>query len=742
MKNFKFTLSAAALSLALLASACGESITDTEVSQNTDTNEVTSAIEETESSEEIAETKEPDQTFSQKYEIPLTTYEVGDVGTATVTLTYNSEIFTEDDSYLENIIAIQCDDPDTTENMIFNQAYGGYAREYNLTITEELTPGSDRICSVTRYYHGFEEQRLIDAYGAERDSELRARREYMYFLKLQECTYLMLTFRVPDDAPEIADEGKLFDSVAQSAEVSVGMDMSTYSKYLLDRVTVMMKGIDFYVTASDGSFYYENYPCYAGIAYLNAMQTDKWAVHSDQMLLTPDYDSFRIDVGGYTIYATESENVIGIKTPNENTVVCYSVPEGTVDAARGIMSPDIFFESDTAYVIKKAELYGTNYAVVKLTNGEICVAIAEELKYTAFYTIEDTYEAAEGQIKLTSFENVLGKDGIQLYYVQGANAAANCFFTLENGVPKLYLKCGKTAYPSGDYLISQQGSMDGDVILYKTENGVLVSENLNVKLQKLLPEAKDIFVYYRPHYIYEGHRGLFEISAAYENYKYDSYIGWLEDGELVIIDNDEITLPEYTYVPEKYTTDEEGRKWLTTRLGTDFALWEEIDPTTLGEEELTEYMKHAREAASSVMLVLNVDSAFLIYSTPYTSQTPEGYYYQSYYNPCNNPAFPTLSSWENYLRRIFSEELADKYMEQSPFAEIDGKLCCVAATRGSETRYVESKITAVTDTDITYIDYVYDYSHDGTGEAELIAHEFHYSKTGDGWRWTEIYNYW
>ena len=90
----------------------------------------------------------------------------------------------------------------------------------------------------------------------------------------------------------------------------------------------------------------------------------------------------------------------------------------------------------------------------------------------------------------------------------------------------------------------------------------------------------------------------------------------------------------------------------------------------------------------------------------------------------------------------FSEELADKYMEQSPFAEIDGKLCCVSATRGSETSYVESKITAVTATDITYIDYVYEYSYDGDGEAELIAHEFHYSKTDDGWRWTEFYNYW
>jgi len=745
VKSFKVTLCATVLSLALIVSGCGESVTDSDTSPSPDTSEITSTlIEETENGEETAEVQKLAQTISREYELPLTTFNngIGSVGNATVTLTYDSEIFTEDDSYLENISVVQCDEPTTTENLIFNWCYGGFAREYNLTITEELTPESDHIRSVTRYYHGFEEQRLIDAYGADRDAELRARREYMYLLKLQECTYLILIFRVPDDAPEITDEGKLFDSVAKSADVSVSVDMNAYSKYLLDRITVMMKYMDFYATTSDGSAYYENIHSYAGFAYLNTMQTDKWVVHRDQMLLAPDYDRLRIDIGGYCIYATESENVVGINHPNENIVMCYSVPEGTVDAACDIVRSDVFFENDIVNVITSTERNGVNYAVVKLTSGKICVAVADGLKYTAFYTVDDTYEAAEGQIKLTSFEHVLGKDGLQLYYVQGANAASNCFFTFENGMPKLFLKCGKTAVPLGDYLISQQGSMDSDIILYKFENGGIVSENLNIKLQNRFQEAKDIYVYYRPYYIYEDHHGLFEITAEYDYYKFDDYIGWLENGELVILSEGEITLPEYTYIPEKYSADDEGREWITNGLGTDFALWDEIDPTTLGDEELTEYMKHARQAASSVMLGLNVDSGFLIHNPPYISQTPEIYYYKTYYEPCNNPAFPTLSSWENYLRRIFSKELADKYMEQSPFVEIDGKLCCVSAARGSEIFYIESKITTVTDTDITYTDYIHDYSYGGAGEDEIIAHEFHYSKTGEGWRWTVFYNYW
>ena len=80
-------------------------------------------------------------------------------------------------------------------------------------------------------------------------------------------------------------------------------------------------------------------------------------------------------------------------------------------------------------------------------------------------------------------------------------------------------------------------------------------------------------------------------------------------------------------------------------------------------------------------------------------------------------------------------------MEYSPLAEIDGKLYCQNAARGSQVHYIESKITSVTATDITYIDYVHDFSCGDAEEAETVAHEFHYSKTDDGWRWTVFYCY-
>ncbi len=268
------------------------------------------------------------------YTVPVMTYGNYDsnVGSAQIGLVYNSAIYTEDDRYLENMTVVRCDVPDVTENEIFNWCYSGFAKVYDLTITEELKPDEYKNYEGVRYFHGFEDQVLVDVYGEDKDAEYRARREYMYLLKLQDSTYLMLSWRVPDDMTEIPNEGEHFDNAAARASVSINWNRKNYSEYLLERVVAILRSSEFYVDTASGQCTFPNENGMAGESFADAMQADKWMMQKDQSIRTKDAERFYMSVQNYRIYAADMDGYMIIETPRSDFSVCYCVPEGTVDA--------------------------------------------------------------------------------------------------------------------------------------------------------------------------------------------------------------------------------------------------------------------------------------------------------------------------------------------------------------------------------------------------------------------------
>ena len=276
--------------------------------------------------------------FTDEMTVPLQIYgsDTETIGEVEVTLLCNEILcggeyghFTET-AGLEQVTAVRCD-TGVTEEEIFNWCYSGFAREYNVHEYRNYTREDGWYCSGKRYYHGMND-REIAAYGREKDAEYRARREYMYLLRIADCTYLMLDFRVPHDAPALENEGVYYDRAVGRTQTTIRLDTESFGAYILDSLTEMLR------TESTFSVQTEKGVLYPTDAqpYLDAMQAETWIPEPPDSEYTADSGSFMLSVNRLLLCASDEEHMILIApgSTDEGIMTVFRTPSGTAERLR------------------------------------------------------------------------------------------------------------------------------------------------------------------------------------------------------------------------------------------------------------------------------------------------------------------------------------------------------------------------------------------------------------------------
>ena len=420
---------------------------------------------------------------------------------------------------------------------------------------------------------------------------------------------------------------------------------------------------------------------------------------------------------------------------------------------------------------------GISVSVVRPRDDSVKAAIRNIFEYTEFYTI-DTPDAAEttdanatdstgantadtsdsdtsdadivievdlAKVDMDTFTDLLGQRGIIITYDDGSDTT-QLYFTFDSNTPSLMLESDNKLTRIGEYLFERDLDSHTET-LYRYKNEQLYKYSLDAEFMELTG-ALDVTVSYMPNYRYLDHDGLFLIDCRInEDYNYENYIGWLENGSFTLVKSTDTLLPPYKYTPTKPNNDETATEWLNENLGGEFVLAEKIDPSLISGDLLKSYMDDAYEAGVSILRVFDLDSAIMYvpesmitdFSTIETYYTKNMAYYRT-----NNPAFSNLSAFETYMREILSDELVDSLMAKNMFIEYNGELWGVQGTRGSNIHrtLVETKVTNVTDTDITYVCVVEERPNLDEDTVNIIELEYHYTKTDSGWRWTslDLYN--
>ena len=420
---------------------------------------------------------------------------------------------------------------------------------------------------------------------------------------------------------------------------------------------------------------------------------------------------------------------------------------------------------------------GISVSVVRTKDDSVKAAIRNIFEYTEFYTI-DTPDAAEttdanatdstgantadtsdsdtsdadivievdlAKVDMDTFTNLLGQRGIIITYDDGSDTT-QLYFTFDGNTPLLMLESDNKLTRIGEYLFERDLDSHTES-LYRYKNEQLYKYSLDTELMKLTG-ALDVTVSYMPNYRYLDHDGLFLIDCRInEDYNYENYVGWLENGELTIVKSSETILPPYKYTPTKPNTDEAATEWLNKNLGGEFILADKIDPSLISGDLLKSYMGDAYKAGTSILRVFYLDSSIMyVPESMITDYSTIDIYYamNTPYIKMNNPAFSNLSAFETYMREILSDELVDSLMAKNMFIDYNGELWGVQGTRGSNIHrtLVETKITNVTDTDITYVCVVEERPNLDEDTVNIIELEYHYTKTDSGWRWIslDLYN--
>ena len=420
---------------------------------------------------------------------------------------------------------------------------------------------------------------------------------------------------------------------------------------------------------------------------------------------------------------------------------------------------------------------GISVSVVRTRDDSVKAAIRNIFEYTEFYTIDtpDVVEAEDAneadstdanatdttgsdttesenitevdlaKVDMDTFTDLLGQRGIIITYDDGSDTT-QLYFTFDGNTPSLMLESDNKLTRIGEYLFERDLDSRTET-LYRYKNEQIYKYSLDTELMKLTG-ALDVTVSYYPNYRYLDHLGLFIIDCQIdEDYNYENYVGWLENGELTIVKSSETILPPYKYTPTKPNTDETATEWLNKNLGGEFILADKIDPSLISGDLLKSYMDDAYKAGTSILRVFYLDSSIMYvpesmitdYSTIETYYTKNMAYYRT-----NNPAFSNLSAFETYMREILSDELVDSLMAKNMFIDYNGELWGVQGTRGSNISrtLVETKVTNVTDTDITYVCVIEERPNLDEETVNTIELEYHYTKTDSGWRWTslDLYN--
>lgn len=416
-------------------------------------------------------------------------------------------------------------------------------------------------------------------------------------------------------------------------------------------------------------------------------------------------------------------------------------------------------DSEVSVVLAKAQFAGTTAAIISTSSSELYAALRTDGGYTAFCLLGDYSLLRNNSVSLRVCENMLGREMLLVECSFIKDGSYNYCFTLEEkGMALLTEGREITIYSLGELLAEMIWSGDyTELNLYRDIDGRIYKCGIKAELERLFPGIEMSDLRFRPNCRYESHKGLifFTLSSNepqedregwFKGGKkwYEDCVGWYEDGVFYFSDESELTLPEYKYTPTDFRTDDKALSWLVDRFngGSDFALREEIDPTELDDAELKAYMDEAYQAGMNILSVYDMDTNGL-FCMDYRSSNMECYFANGmFYEDTQNPAFPTLSAWETYMRRILSDELVESLISTKTFVDIDGKLYGIGAARGGNIHMFKrgSEIRSVTDKDITYVDRVAVRS-DLDDTVEVVEFEFHYSKTEDGWRWTSLYLY-
>ena len=193
---------------------------------------------------------------------------------------------------------------------------------------------------------------------------------------------------------------------------------------------------------------------------------------------------------------------------------------------------------------------------------------------------------------------------------------------------------------------------------------------------------------------------------------------------------------------------EEAAEKLQTKpaMYTDFVLREPLDPTALDREALQSYMDDAYTAGIGVLTLYEIDAERLFGGSVLSGNAPAYFCAGQWYYDMKNPAFPTLAALEDYMLQILSDTMVDSLMARHDrFISVNGGLWGCGGVRGTSinTREVGAGVSTVSETEIIYTVSVEIRDPEAVdwSEADLITHDFIYSKTEDGWRWTVLYLY-
>jgi hypothetical protein len=277
--------------------------------------------------------------------------------------------------------------------------------------------------------------------------------------------------------------------------------------------------------------------------------------------------------------------------------------------------------------------------------------------------------------------------------------------------------------------------------LYAEKDGTVYRCSLDRETARIFPEAGQMYLYDARRHRY-GEQDLL-LLIDIQTPKALRYAGWITDGALCLMDEADMCLPPYTYAETELPAKGKGYDWILERMETDFVLRDPADPAALSGDALKAYMDEAYIAGRGV-LFLHAVAPDLMFGGTYVSGDTKTYYVAgTAYHNLQNPAFPSLSAWETYMRRILSAEMTEELIADGTFIEVDGRLYGRMGARGTNIRMRDagSEAVRVSETEIVYRRLVEILKDDLQAVEKTECHEFIYTKTAEGWRWTVLYIY-
>jgi len=399
-------------------------------------------------------------------------------------------------------------------------------------------------------------------------------------------------------------------------------------------------------------------------------------------------------------------------------------------------------------IVQQTAYADTTAAIICTADFHWHFALFDDDGYISIARLSDERLFNADLVTLTPFDNVFGHSGVTVSVPTGANAMHRMYFALDCEEPLLLASTVKGTVAQDGMLIEQY-TMGGILNLYRMEDGAVICYDLETLFHTAYADAAQVDVSYYNNFLYQEHHGLFDIGITAKGaigYT-DRFTAWLDGDAIRIINNADMKLPDYTYDGTQPNDDAAAREWLNVHLGTDFVLRTPIDPTTLTGDELQTYMDEAYQAGLSALAAYEISSDILYGAVVWSSDEPAYYVNGNTYSDMKNPVFPTFSAWESYMRRILSEKIADELLARHDrFISVNGALWGIMGSRGTDITMSESgaEVTSVSDTEIVYtvsVDILDPQNDLPWPVIDTVTHDFVYSKTEEGWRWTKLYVY-